>query len=130
MVWCSMMMTGCFYKCQWKSRVQTSRKAFKVFRQPRKKNNYCNRYIRTKHRRNSSRIANKTVKPEIMARSCKLIKDLPQLRQISFEAEGFEIGIDNHTSRCISPSTSDFVGPIRHTNGLLTGVEEELKFLV
>jgi len=43
-----------------------------------------------------------------------------------FDSDSFLIGIDNHSSKCISPVLSDFVGALKPSNGVLNGISGKL----
>jgi len=43
-----------------------------------------------------------------------------------FDSDSFLIGIDNHSSKCISPKLSDFIHPIKPSNGVLKGISGKL----
>ena len=46
---------------------------------------------------------------------------------LHFDTDSFQIGIDNHSSRCISPNPRDFIGPIQPSNNVLNGIAGSLK---
>ena len=48
---------------------------------------------------------------------------------ICFDTDSFQIGIDNHSSKCISNNLKDFVGPISECSGSLTGISGKLKII-
>ena len=43
-----------------------------------------------------------------------------------FDSDSFLIGIDNHSSKCISPKLSDFLYPIKPNKGILNGISGKL----
>lgn len=54
---------------------------------------------------------------------CKLRKQRQNSSSMHFDTDSFEIGVDNHSSKCISNNLKDFVGPITECAGSPTGIQ-------
>jgi len=50
-------------------------------------------------------------------------------KKIQFDTNSFKIGIDNHSSKCISNNLKYFVGLIKECDGSLTGITGKLKIV-
>ena len=46
---------------------------------------------------------------------------------LKLDSDSFEIGIDNHSTKCISHRSSDFIGAIRTINSTLNGISGSIK---
>ena len=101
---------------------------FRIYRKPKKKSKYCRKFIGQKNRKRTIRIGTKTSHLKVFHARMSTLSTTPgiQDKTISFQPEGFEIGIDNHCSRTMSHSTKDFVGHIRPMQGVLNGVNGKL----
>jgi len=101
---------------------------FKIFKKKKKKLKYCVRYISTKRKGKAIRIGNKLHKSKVYLcyTSTQSDKDIKRDKLLSFDTDGFTIGIDNHTSKCLSPSLKDFISPITPLQAALQGISSSI----
>ena len=48
-------------------------------------------------------------------------------KPLHVDTDSYEIGIDNHSTRCISPKANDFISPILPTSSILNGFSGSIK---
>lgn len=101
---------------------------FKIFRKKKKKMKYCVRYISPKRKGKGIRIGNKLHRSKVYLcfTSTQSDKDIKRDKLLSFDTDGFTIGIDNHTSKCLSPSLNDFISPITPLQAALKGISSTI----
>ena len=100
---------------------------FKIFRKKKKKMRYCKRYLAPRKKGFVTKIGTKTNRTHIyMCFTSTQSKQKIERNMLIFDTDQFAIGIDNHTSKCLSPSAKDFIGPIKPINGALKGINSTL----
>ena len=97
-------------------------------RKGRKASNYCKKYISAKRKGKTTKIGTKSSKHTFHQALCLTYqatstKEIPkQFHQAQFDSDSFEIGVDNHASRCISNNINHFITEISPTpNAKLRG---------
>ena len=48
-------------------------------------------------------------------------------KPLHIDTDSYEIGIDNHSTRCISPEAKDFISTIKPSNSILNGISGNIK---